>query len=312
MNPERTFNLPPAASTLAHLVDGPFYFVYWASVIFFFIIVIGTLFFVLRYRKKSGETSKLTSGFSHNLALELIWSVIPAMIFMGMFVWGARAYLQMFVIPANAMEIQVTGQQWSWLFTYPGGAKSEKLVVPKGRPVKMRLSSRDVIHSFFVPDFRVKMDALPNRYSSLWFQSDHLGEYDYYCTEYCGQQHSRMTGTLNVVSSADFERWIDDISVTPTGDVLYKRYGCVTCHSTDGSPGNAPTFKGLFGRQERLSDGSSIDVDENYLRESILEPKAKVVQGYESNMPTFQNVVSHDELDALINFIKSLSSSGNE
>ena len=310
-----TFNLPPSASTIAPEIDSLFYFIYWASVFFFVIIILGTAFFVFKYKKKKGEKSRLTPGITHNVALELFWSIIPAIIFMTIFFWGAKLYLKMYVIPANAIEIRVTGQQWNWLFTYPGGSKSDKLVIPDGKPIKLLLSSVDVIHSFFIPDFRVKMDAVPNRYTSMWFQSDDKGEYDYYCAEYCGQQHSKMVGTLSVVSEADYAKWIDDISVTPPGDVLYKRFGCITCHSIDGTPGNGPTLKGLFGKKDRkFSDGTTLPnpVDDNYLRESILEPKAKIAEGFEPLMPTFTSTINQEELDALIDFIKSLTEKSEE
>ena len=302
-----TFNLPPAASTIAPEVDGLFYFIYWASVFFFILITIGTLFFAWKYRKREGEKSRLTPGITHNVALELFWSIIPAVIFMMIFFWGAKLYLKLYVIPSDAVEIRVTGQQWSWLFTYPGGAKNEKLVVPNGKPIKLLLSSVDVIHSFFIPDFRVKMDAVPNRYTSMWFQSDGNGEYDYYCAEYCGQQHSKMVGTLSVVSETEYTKWIEDISVTPTGDVLYKRFGCATCHSIDGTSGNGPTLKNLYGKKEEFTDGTTAVVDDNYLRESILEPNAKLVKGFEPLMPTFKNTINQEEMDSLIDYIKSLA-----
>ena len=298
--------MPPAASTIAPEIDSLFYFIYWASVFFFFVVTIGTLIFVIVYKKKHGEKSKLTPGITHHVGLELLWSIIPAVIFMMIFFWGAKLFLKLNVIPADAMEIRVTAQQWNWLFTYPGGAKNDKLVVPNGKPVKLLLSSVDVIHSFFIPDFRVKMDAVPNRYTSLWFQSDNNGDYDFYCAEYCGQQHSKMVGTVSVVSESEYKAWIEEISVTPPGDVLYKRFGCATCHTLDGTVSNGPSLKGLFGKKEELTDGTMQVVDDNYLRESILEPKAKIVKGFEPVMPTFQNTINQEELDALIDFIKGL------
>ena len=310
MPDQGTFNLPPAASTIAPEVDALFYFMYWASAVFFVIITIGTIYFAVRYKRKPGEKSRLTLGFTHNTGLELLWSIIPAIIFMVIFFWGAKLYLKLYIIPADAMEVRVTAQQWNWLFTYPGGGKSDKLVVPNGKPVKLLLSSVDVIHSFFIPDFRVKMDALPNRYTSMWFQSDHDGVYDFYCAEYCGQQHSKMVGTVSVVSETEYAKWIEEISVTPPGDVLYKRFGCNTCHSLDGTTGNGPSFKNIFGKKEELEDGTLQLVDDNYLRESILEPKAKVLKGFEPVMPTFQDTVNQEELDALIDFIKSLTENG--
>ncbi len=304
---ERTFNLPPPASTIAGAYDELFYFIYGLSVFFFVIITVGTIVFTIKWRAKKGEEQKLTSGFCHNTPLELLWSIIPTVLFFVIFIWGFKLYLRYVVIPANATEINVTAWQWNWNFTYPEGAESNILVVPKGKPVKLVMSSNDVIHSLFIPDFRVKMDVLPNRYTSMWFQSDYEGEYDLYCTEYCGQQHSTMVTQVHVKSASDYKKWIEENSVTPTGDVLYKRYACNTCHSLDGSASNGPTFKNLFGKEETLTDGSTVTVDENYLRESILEPQAKIVSGFEGSvMPPFQNTINNDKLDALILFIKSL------
>ncbi len=303
---ERTFNLPPPASTIASEYDALFYFIYGLSVFFFVIICSGTVFFAIKYRAKKGDEEKLTSGFCHSTPLELLWSVIPTLLMFVIFVWGFKLYMRYFVIPANATEIKVTAWQWNWNFTYGEGAQSNVLVVPKGKPVKLLMSSNDVIHSLFIPDFRVKMDVLPNRYSSMWFQCDYEGEYDLYCTEYCGQQHSTMVTRVIVKSESDYQKWIEENSVTPAGDVLYNRYGCNTCHSLDGSANNGPSFKNLFGKKKMLTDGSTVDVDENYLRESILNPQAKIVKGYEPVMPTFQNTISDDKLDSLILFIKSL------
>ncbi len=305
MQGQGTFNLPPAASTIAPAYDSLFYFIYWLSVFFFVVITVATIAFVIKYRRKKGEAFKLTTGFCHNTPLELVWSVIPTLLIFVIFIWGFQMFMRYWVIPGNAMEVRVTAQQWNWNFKYPEGASREILVVPKGRPVKLLMQSVDVLHSLFIPDFRVKMDIVPNRYTSLWFQADQEGEYDLYCTEYCGQKHSRMTTRVSVRSESEYRKWLEENSVTPTGDVLYKRYGCNTCHSLDGGTGNGPTFKNLFGSTEKMSDGTMVEVDDNYLRESILDPKAKIVDGFEPVMPTFKNTLSADELDSLIDFIKT-------
>ncbi len=305
MQRKGTFNLPPADSTIAASYDQLFYFIYWLSVFFFVLITGVTIYFALKYRKK-GDKSKLTPGFSHNTPLELFWSIIPTILIFIIFIWGFQVFMKFYVIPSNAMEIRVTAWQWGWMFKYPEGAQSNVLVVPENRPIKLLMSSNDVIHSLFVPDFRVKMDVLPNRYSSLWFQSNEIGEYDLYCAEYCGQKHSRMTTTVSVRTQDEYLKWLKGASGPVSGDVLYTRFACNTCHSIDGSTGNGPTFKGLFGRSEKLIDGSKHTVDDNYLRESILEPNAKIVAGYEPVMPSFKGVLSNDQLDSLIDYIKSL------
>ena len=219
------------------------------------------------------------------------------------------------VIPNDALEIKATGQKWFWTFDYPNGANSiNDLVVPVGEPVKLLLSSQDVIHSFFVPDFRVKMDVLPNRYTLTWFEATDTGEYEIFCTEYCGKGHSEMLGKVIVMTEVDYNAWLEKsavdipegMSLEEAGAQLYTSKACVTCHSVDGRPGVAPSFKGRYGIQQRMVDGSTVMVDENYLRESILNPQAKVVEGYQPVMPTYQGVLKDRQIDALIAYIKSL------
>jgi len=213
------------------------------------------------------------------------------------------------------IEIKATGQKWFWTFDYQNGANSiNDLYVPVGEPVKLLMSSQDVIHSFFVPDFRVKMDVLPNRYTITWFEAINVGEYDIYCTEYCGKGHSEMLGKVMVLSKEDYSLWLEKaaidipegVSLEEAGAELYQTKACITCHSIDGKPGVAPSFLGLFGSTEKLADGSEILVDENYIRESILNPQAKVTLGYQPVMPTYQGVLKDRQIDALIAYLKSL------
>jgi cytochrome c oxidase subunit 2 len=217
------------------------------------------------------------------------------------------------VTPANAMEVKVTAQKWFWTFNYKEGASTtNELVVPVNRPVKLLMSSQDVIHSFFVPSFRVKMDVLPNRYTTLWFEAPDAGEYDLFCTEYCGKGHSEMIGKVKVVSDAEYSNWLasssagSDLPPEEYGQELYKSKACFTCHSLDGTPSVGPTFKGIFGRSEKMTDGSTIVVDENYIRKSVLEPQAQVVEGFQPVMPTYQGVVNNEQIDALIAFLKTV------
>lgn len=297
------FFLPPADSTIAAEVDRLFLFILWISAFFLALITFGTIYLVIRYRRKS--KAELTPGISHNTALEIIWSVIPGILVMVMFFWGFHLYMKMYMPPSNSLEVRVTAKKWSWMFTYPEGVKSDKLVVPQGRPVKLVMSSEDVIHSLFIPNFRVKMDVLPYRYTTLWFEATNQGNYDLFCTEYCGDAHSQMNTLVVVKSTQDYKAWIEENQRPPTGQEVYTLYGCNACHSIDGAPGIGPSFKGIYESQHQLTDGSTITVDDNYLRESILEPQAKVVAGYQPVMPR-QPDMTNEEMNAVIDFIKSL------
>ena len=219
------------------------------------------------------------------------------------------------VSPAESIQIKATGQKWFWQFDYENGASSTNdLVVPVGKPVELLLSSQDVVHSFYVPNFRIKMDVLPNRYTLTWFEAPYEGEYDLFCAEFCGTSHSKMIGKVKVVSEREYNEWLEassnpgeGLSLEEYGAKLYQSKACVTCHSIDGSPNTGPTFSGLMGRTEQFTDGSSISADENYLRESILNPQAKVVQGFQPVMPTYQGILKDREIDALVTYLKSLN-----
>lgn len=313
MDSTGTFWLPSQSSTLAGGVDALFHFILYASTVFFAIVVFSIIFFGLRYRRR-GETS-LTSGKDHNLALEITWTAIPTVLILIVFFWGFKGYMRQAVAPAHAIEVKVTGQKWFWTFDYPEGANAvNELVVPVSKPIKLLMSSADVIHSFFVPSFRVKMDVVPNRYSVTWFEATKEGEYDLFCSEYCGQGHSKMIGKVKVVNDSAYAAWLDastvlgeGLSLEEYGEQLYKQKACVTCHTIDGSRLEGPSFLGIYGSEVTLSDGSKVLMDENYIRESILNPKAKIVQGYQPVMPTFQGVLKPRQIDALIAFIKKLN-----
>jgi cytochrome c oxidase subunit 2 len=232
------------------------------------------------------------------------------------FVWGFKGYLNMRVAPEGALNIYVTAHQWAWQFQYPDGTRSiRELAVPVNEPVKLTMSSEDVIHSFFVPAFRVKMDVLPNRYTTLWFEATKVGEFPLYCAEYCGTSHSDMSGTVKVLTRPDYEDWLltgglDPGEMTPAeyGAFLYQRFQCYTCHSVDGRVGQGPTLMGIWGHEVRLADGSTVVVDENYIRESIMNPTAKIVRGYQPIMFSFQGTIkAEDQMSALIEYIKSLT-----
>jgi cytochrome c oxidase subunit 2 len=309
---DETFWLPRKGSDFAAQVDFNFGLVYWISVFFFALITFFLVFLTLRYRSRPGAVSEKST--SHNTPLEVVWSVIPTLIVIGLFWSGYKTYLNMTVPPENSYEVLVTGQKWNWTFTYPNGYIDSQLHVPVDTPVKLTMTSEDVIHSFYVPEFRIKRDVIPGRYSRLWFTAVEPGEYDIFCTEYCGTNHSQMLSKLIVQQRADFDGWLEDASdflskmpPAEAGELLYNMRGCKQCHSVDGSPGIGPTFLGKFGSEEKMLTGETVLVEENYIRQSILDPQARIVAGYDPVMPTFQGRLKDEEITAIIEYLKTLS-----
>ena len=315
MDTTRSLLLPPPSSTIAPEVDTLWNFLVYMSLFFLVLIVTLAIVFVVRYRRRGDAT--VTAPLHHNVKLEVAWIVIPLILLAVIFVWGARGFIRMSVVPKDAMEIKVTGQKWFWSFTYPeGNTTIQELVVPAGKPIKLLMSSQDVIHALYIPDFRIKRDVLPNRYSIIWFEAPNPGEHYLFCAEYCGTEHSKMIGKVRVLPEREYAEWLENASVSGEGMTL-EEYGaklyvaktCNTCHSMDGKSGTGPTFLNRFGRTIRLEDGSTTVMDENYIRESILNPQAKITAGYQPVMPTFQGLVKEQEIDALITFIRSLENS---
>lgn len=309
--PKGGFWLPEQASAAAPGVDRLFFFIFWLSLFFFALIVILMLVFVVRYRRREGVEPEPSP--SHNTALEVIWTGIPLLLVMVIFVWGFKVFLDMSVAPANSYEVQVTGQKWKWLFTYPNGHVDENLHVPLDQPVRLVMTSEDVIHSFYVPAFRIKRDVVPGRYSKVWFRATKVGEYQVFCAEYCGTGHSDMLAQVVVHEPGGFERWMDEVgnmfkTMTPVqvGERLYRLRGCAQCHTIDGKASVGPTFQGVFGHEQALKGGGSALIDENYVRESILEPQAKIAAGFEPVMPTFKGKLSDREISAIIEYLKTL------
>ncbi len=306
-----SFWFPAQGSTGAANTDWLFNFILWIS-IFFFVLVVGLMLtFVWNYRRRPGVEPERTA--THHTPLELTWTIIPSILCVIIFYFGISGYMDVGNAPANAHEVQVTGQKWNWSFTYANGLVETELHVPLGEPTVLTMRSEDVIHSFYVPAFRMKMDVVPGRYSKLWFTPTEVGEYQVFCAEYCGTSHSRMLTRVVVQQPEQYEQWLKDVeeknnSKDPValGADLYKTRGCMQCHSVDGSRGIGPTFKGLWGRQEHLSDGSTIAVDENYIHESIVEPMAKIVAGYAPVMPTFKGKLKDKQISGIIAWIKTL------
>lgn len=306
------FWLPERASTFAHRVDANWDLVYWVSVIFFALVTFLMFFFVFRYRGTHGD--RATSKVTHHTGLEVFWSVVPTLIVVVLFWQGYKTFLDMVTPPQNSYEVLVSGQKWNWAFTYPNGYVDADLHVPVDTPVTLVMSSQDVIHSFFVPEFRIKRDVMPGRYTKLWFNATLLGEYDILCAEYCGTSHSEMISKLVVHERGEFDAWLEEaadfLSRMPpaeAGELLYNKRGCKQCHSVDGSSGIGPTFLGKYGSMEALTTGESILVDENYVRESIYEPQAKLTAGYDPVMPTYRGRLKEEEVTAIIEYMKTLS-----
>jgi cytochrome c oxidase subunit 2 len=305
---------PEKASTLAGEVDA-LYFTFLGISVFFGLLVAGlVVFFAVRYRRRAED--EIGRPEKAGIWLEITWSVIPLAILLSMFAWGAKVFIKAYRPPADAVEYFVTAKQWMWKFQHPQGNREiNELHVPLGQPIRLTMTSEDVIHSFFVPAFRVKADVLPGRYTSVWFEANKVGTFHLFCAEYCGAEHSLMGGGIIVMEPADYERWLagrdSGPSVVASGEELFRVKACSTCHRAD-SATLAPILHGLFGEAVELDDGSVEIADENYLRESILNPTAKLVKGYRPLMPTFQGQLTEDEVLQLIGYIKSLASDATE
>ena len=310
------FFLPPAKSTLAQEVDSLFWFVHWSSLILTIGILAALVYYLVKYRRRS--ENDVTPVITHNNKLEVTWSVIPLIITLILFGWGWRVYMDLQTPPDDAYEINVTAQKWLWNFNYANGASStNELHVPAGRPIKLIMSSQDVIHSFFVPDYRIKQDVVPGRYTEVWFRVNEPGESIVFCTEYCGTAHSDMLANVIVHEQSEFEDWLaenaggaskpSDLPPAEWGKQLSQQNGCQTCHSVDGSEMVGPSWQGIFGEAHEMSDGSSVEVDENYLRESILNPNAKIRAGYQPVMPSYQGQLNDEQINAIIEYIKTLN-----
>jgi cytochrome c oxidase subunit 2 len=271
-------------------------------------IYLAVMIFAIKYRRS--KTPGLPRPIHGSLLLETAWSVIPFMISMVMFGWATKIYFGEYSPPANAMEIYVVGKQWMWKVQHPDGQREiDELHVPIGRPIKITLATEDVIHSFFLPAFRLKHDAVPGHYYSMTFTADKPGKYRIFCAEYCGTSHSGMIGWVYAMEPSDYDAWLSGSnafgSMAQVGESLFSQYGCASCHRQD-TGGRCPPLVGVFGTRVPLEDGSSVLADEQYIRESILQPRAKVVAGYQPIMPTFQGKLEEDDLLSLIAYIKSI------
>jgi cytochrome c oxidase subunit 2 len=303
---------PEQASTMAGHVDALYIFLLIVTGMMTLLIFICLVFFAARFRYRPGVPAEQIEG---STPLEITWSVIPFCIFMVIFAWGASVYFKERTPPADATEVYVVAKQWMWKLEHSEGQREiNELHVPVGRDVKMIMTSQDVIHSFFVPAFRIKQDVLPGRYTVAWFRATKPGTYHLFCAEYCGTQHSGMVGSIVVLEPAQYEAWMNGGSTGPlsaTGEKVFSELGCATCHRSD-SQGRGPNLQGVFGKPVQLEDGRTITADENYVRECILDPGARRVKGFQPIMPTFQGLVSEEQVNALVAYIKSLSPAKGE
>lgn len=313
---------PEQVSTFAQDIDNLFYFIFYASIVLLAIVTFGMIYLAIKYRFKKNDEVRLTSSIDHNSILESSFVIIPLILVSITFVWGIKSYLNMVTVPNDAIEIKITGQSWYWTWDYPDGGPSnvfstaEPLHVPVNTPIKIVLSSTDVLHSFYIPVMRAKMDVLPNRYNVMWFDAKKVGEYSIFCTEYCGTQHSQMSAMVKILPIKVYEKWLteagsedDDLPLDELGAKLYTKKACITCHTLDGSALVGPSYlqtSQMWGQERVFDDGSSATIDDNYIRNSILEPQSQIVAGYQGVMPTYQGVLNDRELDALIAFLKTL------
>ena len=299
---------PQQASTLAADVDALYLFIIAVTAFFGILTTAVVIYFAAKYR--TDDPMKVGARIHGSIPLELAWSIIPFLISIVIFGWAAQVYFDLYRPPDQTLEIYATGKRWMWKFQHLDGQNEiNELHVPLGRPVKVTFTSEDVLHSLFFPAFRTKADAIPGRYSSVWFTPTIVGEHHLFCAEYCGTNHSGMIGKVIVMEPTAYEAWLSGnvagTSLAQRGQRLFSDLACNTCHLEDGR-GRGPALTNKFGVSERLADGTTVPIDEAYLRESILRPQAKVVEGYQPLMPTFQGLVSEENVMALVEYVKSL------
>ena len=299
---------PPNASSVSTEMDLLYLFITAVSAFFVVLVAALVVIFTIKYRRRHAD--EVGADIHGSLALELTWTFIPFVLSLVMFVWGADLFFRLSRPPADAMEIFVVGKQWMWKVQHPEGVREiNELHVPIGRPVRITIGSEDVLHDYYIPAFRVKMDAVPGKLTTLWFEATTVGTYHIFCAEYCGTKHSGMIGQVIAMTPQDYEAWLSGGRSTGTavqnGERLFTDLACITCHKTD-STGRGPALQGVYGSTVELADGRKVVADENYLRESIMNSQAKVVKGYQGIMPTFQGMVSEENLMQLIAYVKTL------
>ncbi len=300
---------PVEASTAAPGVDHLFYFLTAVSIFFSALIFLLIFYFAVKYRRRSQDDTPPKNQVINNIPLEVLWTVIPMVLVTIMYFWGAGIFVRDARAPKNSTEVFVIGKQWMWQIEHTNGKREiNSLHIPVGQPIKLTMTSQDVIHDFFVPAFRVKKDVLPDRYTTEWFTATRTGKFHFFCNQYCGMGHSLMRGWVYVMKPQEYADWlrggVTGITMADQGEKLYHQFGCITCHGT----GKGPAFAGLYGKDVKLSNGQTVVANDAYIRESILYPTAQIVNGYPPIMPTFKGQVSEEQVLQLIAYIKSLGS----
>jgi cytochrome c oxidase subunit 2 len=299
---------PERASTMAFRVDALYFFLIGITIFFSLLIAGAIIYYAVRFHRRRPD--QVGATIHGGMVLEITWSVIPFLITMVIFVWGASVFFAMSRPPEDTLNIYVVGKQWMWKMQHLDGQREiNELHVPMGRPVKLIMTSEDVIHDFFVPAFRMKADVIPGRYTTIWFEPTKPGRYHLFCAEYCGTRHSGMIGSVVVMGPTEYQAWLSggapEGSLASTGAKLFQDLACNTCHRPD-AQGRGPVLEGLFGKTVELQNGTRVPADEAYVRESILTPAAKVAAGFQPIMPAFQGLVTEEQLLALIEYVKSL------
>lgn len=311
--------IPEEASSYAGQVDALFFFLVAVSGFFALGIAFFIVFFGIRYRKGTRVSRTMDHGPAarrRHLWIEITWSVIPLGLAMLIYVWGAALYFNVKSPPKDAMNIAVTAKQWMWKFQHPEGQREiDVLHVPVGQNIKLTMTSEDVIHSLFIPAFRTKQDVLPDRYTTTWFRPTRPGSYHLFCSQYCGTNHSQMTGTVVVMEPAEYQRWLTEgaatFSLARQGEQLFQQYGCSGCHQPGaGMARQGPLLNGLFGRPVKRSDGSTVIADNQYIHDCIVAPHTTTVAGFTVLMPLYKGVLTEDQVLALVEYIKSLGGAG--
>lgn len=327
--------LPIQGSDVAVAWDHLYVFLFWLSVFFFVLVVGGMVYLAIKYRARPGQKTKYIVD---NHKLEAFWTIVPTLLLMVIFGWGWHVYTKMVRPPVNAMEVRVVAKQWLWNFQYEDGhLETNQFFVPVNQPVKLVMSSEDVIHSLFIPNMRVKSDVVPGMYTSVWFEAKVPGSHQIYCTEYCGASHSLMIAKVYALPQEQYDEWkrtrkidvgtiqvagggtdsvatanssvaLKPLSLADRGKALVEQKGCTACHSADGSPrSTGPTWKGVYGHDVELANGEKVKADDDYIRESIMNPNAKIVKGFTPVMPPFQGLLNEEELNAVMAYLKSLN-----
>jgi cytochrome c oxidase subunit 2 len=307
--------IPESASTYSGDVDALYFYISGVTVFFTLLISLVIIFFVIKYRRRN--PSEIPRPIEGSTKLETLWSVVPLLIAMTIFVWGAKVYYTQYRPPKNAMEVYVVGKQWMWKFQHATGQREiNELHVPVGRKIKLIMATEDVIHDAFIPTFRIKADVVPGKYTTEWFEATKPGRYHFFCAEYCGMNHSGMGGWVIVMEPTEFENWLsgnaNQMSPAAAGQQMFESLGCASCHGANAEGGRGPALLGVFGSNVSLNTGQTLKADEAYIRESILNPQAKIVTGFGPIMPSFQGQVTEEQLLQLVAYVKSLSTSKTE